>query len=99
MVWVVNSDAPGALPRKRTGTHCIGSCVGLRVDLDRCGKFPPPYRDSIPDRPARTESLYRLSYLGRKSFSGVPTIYRSSVGRSVGADLHYAVCSLRLPYP
>ena len=26
-----------------------------------------PHRDSIPDRPARSQSLYRLSYRGHKS--------------------------------
>jgi len=35
--------------------------VGLRVGLDGCGKYRP-HQDSIPDRPARTESLYRLRF-------------------------------------
>jgi len=35
--------------------------VGSRAGLDGCGKARPR-RDSIPDRPARRESLYRLSY-------------------------------------
>jgi hypothetical protein len=37
--------------------------VGLGVGLDGRGKSLP-HRNSIPDRPARTESLYRLSYSG-----------------------------------
>ena len=35
--------APAALySRERPGTHCIGSWVGPRAGLERCGKFPPP---------------------------------------------------------
>jgi len=49
-------------PGERPGTHCTGGWVGPRADLDRCEKSRP-HRDSIPDRPARSQSLYRLSYL------------------------------------
>ena len=35
--------------------------MGPRASLDGCGKIRP-HRDSIPDRPARSVSLYRLSY-------------------------------------
>ena len=35
--------------------------VGRRVDLEKCG-IPRPHRDSIPDCPALSKSLYRLSY-------------------------------------
>ena len=35
--------------------------MGPRAGLDRCGKSRL-HRDSIPDRPARSHSLYRLSY-------------------------------------
>ena len=35
--------APAALyTRERPGTHCIGSWVGPRAGLDRCGKSHPP---------------------------------------------------------
>jgi hypothetical protein len=37
--------------------------VGTRVGLDRCGKSRPTGIRS-PDLPARSESLYRLSYPG-----------------------------------
>ena len=40
---------------------CTGGWVGPRAGLDRCGKSRP-HRDLIPDRPARSHSLYRLSY-------------------------------------
>jgi len=39
--------ATAALPRERPGTHCTGGWLGLRVGLDRCGKYLP-HRDSIP---------------------------------------------------
>ena len=34
--------------------------MGLRAGLD--GRKTRPHRDSIPDRPTRSQSLYRLSY-------------------------------------
>ena len=55
---------PAALyPRERPGTHCIGGWVGPRDGLDRCRKSrPPPTGIRSPDRPARSQSLYRLHY-------------------------------------
>ena len=59
-------QAPAALyPRERPGTHCTGGWMGPRAGLDRCGKSRPN-RDSIPDRPVRSQSLYRLSYPAHK---------------------------------
>jgi hypothetical protein len=49
------------LPPERPGTHCTGGWVGPRAGLDRCGKSRP-HRDSTLDRPAHSQSLYRLSY-------------------------------------
>ena len=48
--------------RERRGTHCTGIWVGTRAGLDRCGKFLPPTEIRSPDRPARSQSLYRLRY-------------------------------------
>jgi hypothetical protein len=59
--------APAALyPRERPCTHCIGGWVALRAGLDRRRKSPPPLTARINStvRPARSESLYRLSYSG-----------------------------------
>jgi len=48
-------------PRERPGTHCTGGWVVPRAGLDRCGKSrPPPTGIRSPDRPARTQSLYRI---------------------------------------
>ena len=48
------------LPQGRPGAHFRGGWVGPRAGLD--GRKSRPHRDSIPDRPARSQSLYRLSY-------------------------------------
>jgi hypothetical protein len=50
-------------PRERPGTHCTGGWVGPGAGLDRCGKSRPVGIRS-PNLPARSESLYRLSYRG-----------------------------------
>ena len=54
--------APTALyHRDKPGTHFTGGCVGPRAGLDG-RKFSSPIRIRSPDRPARSQSLYRLSY-------------------------------------
>jgi hypothetical protein len=66
--------APAVLPPgKRPRTHCIGGWVGPKAGLDGYGKSRP-HRDSIPYRPARSESLYRLSYpVTQQSFVATAT--------------------------
>ena len=54
--------APAALyAREKPGTHFTGGWVGFRAGLEG-RKKPRPHRDSIPNRPARSQSVYRLSY-------------------------------------
>ena len=70
--WVVSSMprshfTPPGKARYRPGTYFTGGWVGPRASLDRCGKTRP-HRDSIPDRPARSQSVYRLSYLAHVFF-------------------------------
>jgi hypothetical protein len=56
--------APAALPPgKWPVTYCIGGWVGPRAGLDGCENFPPTGIRSL-DHPARSKSLYRLSYAG-----------------------------------
>ena len=50
-------------PGRRRVVNCTGGWVGPMTDLDGC-RESRLNRGSIPDRPARSESLYRLSYLG-----------------------------------
>ena len=51
----------GPYLRERLDTHSTGGWVGFRAGLDMCGKSRPNGIRS-PDRPARRQSLYRLSY-------------------------------------
>jgi hypothetical protein len=61
--------APAALyPRgKASGTHCTGGWVSLRAGLDTQARgktrlSPPGIEPRLPDSPARSQTLYRLSY-------------------------------------
>jgi hypothetical protein len=59
--WVVSITPRPLYPLERPDTHCTGGWVGRRAGLDRWGKSRPTGIRS-PDRPARSQSLYRLSY-------------------------------------
>ena len=63
-------------PGKKSGTHCIGGLVGPRAGLDGCEKSRPPNEIRSPDGPARSESLYRLSYPGPHLYYGTFQIDR-----------------------
>jgi len=53
--------APAALyPQERPGTHFTGGWVGPGPFWT--GRKSRPHRDSIPDLPAGSQSLYRLNY-------------------------------------
>ena len=57
--------APAVLPLgERLCTHCTGGWMGPRAGLDGGGKSRPPPPNGIrtPNRPACSESLFRLSY-------------------------------------
>ena len=62
--WVVSTTPRPLYPRERPGTHCTGGWVGPKGRSGRVRKFSPPTGIRSPDRPARSESLYRLSYRG-----------------------------------
>ena len=64
MGWVVIATLRPPYLRERPGTHCTGGWVGPRAGQDWCGKSRPPTGIRFPDRLARSESLYRLSYRG-----------------------------------
>jgi hypothetical protein len=66
--WVVSSTPqPHFYPRERPGTHCTGGWVGPRASLDSGKSRTTGIRS--PVRPARSQSLYRLSYLAHRSYS------------------------------
>jgi hypothetical protein len=64
MGWVVTATPRPLDRRKRPDTHCVGAWVGPRAGLDECVKSRPPPGILSQDCPTRSESLYRLSYLG-----------------------------------
>jgi hypothetical protein len=59
--WGVNATPQPLYPRERHGTHCVRGWVGPSASLNGCGKSRPHTGILSPDRPARSESLYRLS--------------------------------------
>jgi hypothetical protein len=61
--WVVSTTPRPFYPRERPGTHCIGGPVWTYA------KNLAPTGIRSPDRPARGQSLYRLSYPARSSFA------------------------------
>jgi hypothetical protein len=61
--WVVNATPRPLYPQERPGTHCIGGWVDPKAGLDGAEKLAHTGIRS-PDRPARSELLYRLSYPG-----------------------------------
>jgi hypothetical protein len=62
--WVVSvTPKPRFTPGERTsGTHCTGGWVGPRAGLDAEARGKIPCRGSNPDRPARSQTLFCLSY-------------------------------------
>ena len=61
--WMVNATPRPFYPRERPGTDCTGGCVDPRDGLDAC-EYIAPVGIRSTDRPAHSESLYRLSYRG-----------------------------------
>jgi hypothetical protein len=66
-VWVVEATPRLLYPRERPSSHCVWGWVGNRAGVDGAGNLAPSEFRS-PDRPARSELLYRLSYRGPPSF-------------------------------
>ena len=82
-MWVRGKrDFPAVLPPgKRPGTHCTGDWLGLGACMDGCKNLAPTgIRPS--DRPARSETLYRLSYPGPQ----LGWIATGSLGKYVKQD-------------
>ena len=72
-------QAPAVLPPGKTRCPLYRWLGGPQGLSGVCGKSRP-HRDSIPDRPARSESLYLLSYPGpRKATSSFVITQRLSV--------------------
>ena len=54
-----------SLPRERPGTHRNRRLGGPQGRSGQVQKISPPTGIRSPDRPARSQSLYRLSYRGQ----------------------------------
>ena len=66
--------APAALPPGKTWYPLYRRLGGpFRAGLDGCGKSRPASGIRSPDRPGRSESLYRLSYRGYIFLSANPS--------------------------
>jgi len=61
---VIFTPRPLFYPRVRTGTHYTEGCVGPRAGLDGFANLAPTGIRS-PDRPVRSQSLFRLRYPAR----------------------------------
>jgi hypothetical protein len=91
----VQRHAPAALPPGKSGTHCIGGWVGPRAGLDGRGKFRPTGIQSL-DRPAPSESLYRLSYPGPwSSYSAAQNKVKPSGLATLGIISYKRACARR----
>jgi hypothetical protein len=86
--WVANATPWPLCLQEWPGTRCTEVWVSPRVGLDRCGKSTPIGIRS-PDPPARSESLYRLSYPGTRFRKGVWKL-RGWVVKSRGESVYYS---------
>ena len=94
MGWVVNATPRPLYPGERPGTHCIGGWVGFRAGLDRCRKSRPAGIRS-PDRPARSESLYRLGYPAR-NYLWIQKVFSKRCRRSTSYLKAEAACTFQM---
>jgi len=63
------ASRPGrSLHRKRAGTHCTEAWRGAKGQSGLVRKASPPNGIRSPDRPARSQSLHRLRYVGSNSY-------------------------------
>jgi hypothetical protein len=60
--WVVKRHAPAVIPPRKTRYPLYRRLGRFQGRSGRVRKISPPTGFRSPDRPARSESLYRLSY-------------------------------------
>ena len=75
---------PGIIP----GTHCTGDWVVSRASLDGFRKSRLLTEIRTTDRPARSESLYRLTYRGPQLYLSC-NLYKSNTQLSATLKLSY----------
>ena len=82
-------------PRETPGIDCTGGWVGPRAGLDRCGKYRPTGIRS-PDRPAHSQSPYRLSYPARNLVCTIPEFCLKGLKKITKlSDLTVGLCAVR----
>jgi hypothetical protein len=82
MWWVVKAMLRPLYPQERHGTYCIEDWVGPRAVWMSAENLVYAWIRS-PDRPARSESLYRLSYPNSRTSSKNLNIVTSNNHNSI----------------
>jgi hypothetical protein len=88
---VVSTTPRPLYSQERPGTHCRGGWVGPRAGLDVCEKSRP-HREFFfrsPVRPARSQSLYRLSYPTHVARDTNLTSSTSCCGQLPSREVHH----------
>jgi hypothetical protein len=83
--------APAALPRERSGTHCIGSWVGPRAGLDGCGKssIPGPSSSQRVAISTRNSSLHQSVQTGYGAHLALYFMGTGVPSRGVNLTTHF----------
>jgi hypothetical protein len=92
-VWTRDLDHGIRLnPQERPGTHCIRDWVVPSAGLDGCGKSRPYTGIRSLDHPARSESLYRLSYPAPHKWTFLLHIHSSGILNSFIPFVKFSPC-------
>jgi hypothetical protein len=83
MWWVINATPRPLYPREWPSTHCTGGWVDNRASVDMYGKSRTPIGIRSPDRPARNQSLFLLSYSGLQTNPSAISSDQNSTHRSL----------------
>jgi len=94
MEWVVNATPRPLYPRERPGTHCIGGPGWTPGPVWRGAENLAPAGIRFPDRPARSESLYRESYRGPQYSYYMETCLKGFVGILLLIQCNVCMCDV-----
>jgi hypothetical protein len=84
--WVVSTTPRPLYSQERPGNHCVGGWVSHQGPVWTGAENLASIGIRSPDRPARSESLYRLSYPGRLISTNNNNIYLTAIGLSPGGS-------------
>ena len=91
--WMLTSRPGRFTPGKETRYPFYRRLGGSRVGLDGCVKISPPTGIRSPDRPARSESLYRLSYGGPQLSNEPQYNFSGFLERWIEGDVLVCACA------